>query len=101
MTSLRQRLLRLNAWIVQKPTLALVRNTRLARHLFTLSAVLSARTPRGFTQERITLADRPAFACVWELAVIAHERDAWVRTMLTDTPDAQAWHRDLLPAGLH
>ena len=41
----------------------------------------------------------PALACVWELAVIAHERDAWVRHMLTARPDADGYLHDVLPAG--
>lgn len=40
----------------------------------------------------------PALACVWELAVIAHERDAWVRHMLTTSPDSPAYLNDILPA---
>lgn len=43
----------------------------------------------------------PALACVWELAVIAHERDAWVRHMLTARPDAPAYLNDVLPAGTY
>lgn len=49
--------------------------------------------------ESFTPVTQPALACVWELAVIAHERDAWVRHMLTDRPDAEAWLDDVLPAG--
>ncbi|WP_025135470.1 hypothetical protein [Achromobacter sp. DH1f] len=41
----------------------------------------------------------PALACVWELVVTAHERDAWVRHMLTARPDAQAYLDDILAAG--
>ena len=41
----------------------------------------------------------PALACVWELAVIAHERDAWVRHMLTERPDADGYLHDMLAAG--
>src|SRR5258708_5568442 len=37
-------------------------------------------------------------ACVWELAVMCHEREAWLRHMLrTDgNPDPVAWEADLL-----
>ncbi|WYX29301.1 hypothetical protein WJ976_28555 [Achromobacter denitrificans] len=41
----------------------------------------------------------PALACVWELAVTAHERDAWVRHMLRAGPSPEAWLADVLPAG--
>ncbi|EHK64266.1 hypothetical protein [Achromobacter arsenitoxydans] len=43
----------------------------------------------------------PALACVWELTVIAHERDAWVRHMLADEPNARGYLEDVLPAGLY
>jgi len=46
-----------------------------------------------------TTTDAPALACVWELVVIAHERDAWVRHMMTASPDCQAYLQDRLPAG--
>lgn len=41
----------------------------------------------------------PALACVWELVVIAHERDAWVRHMLTASPNPSAYLNDVLPEG--
>ena len=41
----------------------------------------------------------PALACVWELAVTGHERNAWIRHMLTARPDAAAYLDDVLPAG--
>lgn len=41
----------------------------------------------------------PALACVWELVITAHERNAWVRHMLTATPAAHAYLEDVLPAG--
>lgn len=41
--------------------------------------------------------DRPLAACVWELPIIAHERDAWVRHMMDGTPDAQAYLADFRP----
>lgn len=41
----------------------------------------------------------PALACVWELTVLAHERDAWVRHMLRADPDPAGWRADVLPAG--
>ena len=34
---------------------------------------------------------RPLVACVWELAVLGEERDAWVRTMMTAAPSPDAW----------
>lgn len=41
----------------------------------------------------------PALACVWELVITAHERNAWVRHMLTTAPDSGAYLNDLLPSG--
>ena len=41
----------------------------------------------------------PALACVWELVVMAHERNAWVKHMLTAQPDAGGYLRDVLHAG--
>ncbi|MCM2420585.1 hypothetical protein [Streptomyces sp. RKAG293] len=38
--------------------------------------------------------------CVWELAPLLHERDAWVRHMLApDRPDLAAYLADSLPEG--
>ena len=42
---------------------------------------------------------RPLVACVWELAVIDHERHAWVRAMMRETPDPAAYLADALPPG--
>ncbi|MFI8164862.1 hypothetical protein ACIPM2_21400 [Streptomyces sp. NPDC086081] len=43
---------------------------------------------------------RPWIGCVWELPPIQHERDAWVRHLLTpDVPDLTAYLSDSLPAG--
>ena len=41
----------------------------------------------------------PFLACVWELAVIGHERDAWVRNMMRAAPDAQGYLADRLAPG--
>lgn len=49
--------------------------------------------------DTFTPVTQPALACVWELVVTAHERDAWVRHMLTAKPDPAAWLDDVLPAG--
>ncbi|AMG38799.1 hypothetical protein [Achromobacter xylosoxidans] len=49
--------------------------------------------------EAFTPVTAPALACVWELVVTAHERDAWVRHMLTARPDAPAYLADVLPPG--
>jgi len=37
------------------------------------------------------MADRALVACVWELAVIAAERQAWIDTMMTAAPDPEAY----------
>lgn len=41
----------------------------------------------------------PFIACVWELEVTAHERGAWMRHALRETPDIDAYMADVLPAG--
>lgn len=43
----------------------------------------------------------PALACVWELAITAHERNAWVRHMLTDNPSPPAYLEDILKTGAY
>lgn len=48
---------------------------------------------------RFTPVDAPALACVWELVVTAHERNAWVRHIMRAAPDAQAYLEDILPEG--
>lgn len=49
--------------------------------------------------DRFTPVSTPALACVWELVVTAHERNAWVRHMLTAKPNPPAYLEDILPAG--
>lgn len=40
---------------------------------------------------------QPLIGCVWELAVLEHERSAWVRWMLaTDSPDLDGYLADAL-----
>ena len=43
--------------------------------------------------------DRPLTACVWELPILMHERDAYVRHMLTARPDADAYLADMRQGG--
>jgi hypothetical protein len=38
---------------------------------------------------------RPAMACVWELALIDHERRAWIRTGMGPTADTGAYLTDI------
>jgi hypothetical protein len=43
---------------------------------------------------------KPFVGCVWELAVLEHERVAWVRHVLSpDEPDLDAWVADTAPEG--
>lgn len=51
--------------------------------------------------EVFTPVHAPALACVWELVITAHERDAWVRHMLTAEPNPGAYLDDILPAGCY
>lgn len=42
----------------------------------------------------------PVLGCVYELAVLVHERSAWIRHMLmTEKPDMDAYLADVLPTG--
>ena len=61
--SLRARLLRLHARLVEKPTLALVTSHWLARRIFVVNARLAYSLPRGLTVERTDLGGVPAWSC--------------------------------------
>jgi hypothetical protein len=54
-------------------------------------------TPAGF--ERVT---SDLIACIWELRLIAFEREAWIETMLKspDRPDVQRYLAARLPDGM-
>lgn len=41
--------------------------------------------------EPMNTADRPVVACVWELALINAEQDAWRQHMMVETPDRAAY----------
>ncbi len=43
---------------------------------------------------------RPLVACVWELPVILHERDAWVRHMMREPSSPEGYLSDRLRAGV-
>jgi hypothetical protein len=43
--------------------------------------------------------DRPLMACVWELAVIDHERRAWTRTAMDPDSSPEAYLRDWMAEG--
>ncbi|MFJ1300635.1 hypothetical protein ACILG0_11750 [Pseudomonadota bacterium AL_CKDN230030165-1A_HGKHYDSX7] len=58
--------------------------------------MLSAPLARPTQFEPVTA---PALACVWEFAVIAHEREAWIRHMLRAAPDARGYLDDMMAAG--
>ncbi len=45
--------------------------------------------------------DRPLLACVWESVILSFERNAWVSTMLTASPDPQAYLDTRLPDGAY
>ncbi|WP_394152037.1 alpha/beta hydrolase [Loktanella salsilacus] len=63
MRSLPQRIATLNARLVQKPLLAVVRSPQILRRLFTLNAVLNARTPAGLTLTPLQLGPRRCTLC--------------------------------------
>ncbi|MEP6146120.1 MAG: hypothetical protein ABJ201_01815, partial [Nisaea sp.] len=41
--------------------------------------------------EPMNTVERPAVACVWELAIINAEQEAWRETMMTRAPDQKAY----------
>lgn len=63
MTSFVQRILNLNARLVVKPTLAIVRHTWAMRRLFTFHVMTTQRPLRGLRVRPVTIADRPASIC--------------------------------------
>jgi hypothetical protein len=55
----------------------------------------SHQEPLAFVEQ-----DRPLMACVWELAVIDHERRAWTRTAMNPASTPEAYLRDWMEEGL-
>ncbi|MBD8553766.1 hypothetical protein IFT84_04445 [Rhizobium sp. CFBP 8762] len=55
----------------------------------------------GEEPTRFAQVTRPYSACVWESVSIAHERDAWVRTVLNGQMNAEAYLNDRLADGLY
>ena len=45
------------------------------------------------------MVSKPWIGCVWELPAVAHERTAWVRWMLGDTPDLERYLADMPAEG--
>ena len=43
----------------------------------------------------------PFVECIWEHLVARHERDAWVRHMMSKTPKPTAYLEDVLPHGMY
>jgi hypothetical protein len=65
-----------------------------------ICARLLLRSPLEEPQ-RFELQSSPNMACVWELAVIDHERRAWIETMMTSSPDPQAYLARRMPDGMY
>ena len=62
---------------------------------------LAQRLWRGDGDGFTALAPRPLLACVWELAIIQHERAAFIAAMMGPAPDADAYLADRLPQGMY
>ena len=43
----------------------------------------------------------PFVECVWEAVICEFERNCWVKHMMIEAPDPDAWLMDQLPEGLH
>ncbi|MBL4707384.1 MAG: hypothetical protein JKY48_02965 [Flavobacteriales bacterium] len=50
--------------------------------------------------ELIPLKERGALACVWEMAVVSHEREAWIQHVLKESsaPDFERYEEDVIDA---
>ncbi|WP_428648505.1 hypothetical protein [Roseibium sp.] len=60
------------------------------------AGLLSADHGRGF--EPVTM---PACECVWEGLVTCHEREAWIRHMMSETENPDGYLADRLEDGFH
>jgi hypothetical protein len=50
--------------------------------------------------ENFTILGRPWAGCIWELAPLSHERQAWARHVLQPSqPDLDGYLADMLPDG--
>ncbi|WP_247713493.1 hypothetical protein [Qipengyuania sphaerica] len=58
---------------------------------------LMARSPVG--EWNFEPADTSLVGCVWELKIVEHERAAWIRHMMGEQPDIDAFLADRLPSG--
>ena len=58
--------------------------------------ILCQRLSFGQNAQFEPVDDRPLAACVWELAVISHERDAWIRHMMSGSADPEGYLSDRL-----
>lgn len=56
---------------------------------------------KGGSHEFEGVDDQFLHACVWEHVVIAHERDAWVRTMMNPAPSLEGYLADRLADGVY
>lgn len=78
-------------------------NTWLLAHWWDYGDIVMARLATLSTQgDRFAVTEDEHFhACVWEAVVIHHERDAWVRHMLRDTPSLPRYLADSLASGAY
>ncbi|MEM1262468.1 MAG: hypothetical protein AAGH76_08730 [Pseudomonadota bacterium] len=60
---------------------------------------LLASAPADGTPEFRSRDTERFHACVWEHVIINHERDAWVKHVLTDAPSLDHYLADALPNG--
>lgn len=65
----------------------------IAAHWWTQGSVLCQHVYRKLysAAEPMDTARRPAVGCVWELALINAEQEAWRKTMMKDKPDPSAY----------
>ncbi|WP_210209364.1 MULTISPECIES: hypothetical protein [Ensifer] len=65
----------------------------ISAHWWIQGSVLCQRNYRKLytASEPMDAARRPAIACVWELALINAEQEAWRKTMMKDEPDPLAY----------
>ena len=70
------------------------------QHWWTDSEILAGVTSRMNDAGLFQRCSDPYIATTWDLAIINHEREAWIKTMLTQVSDPRAYLALWLPNGL-
>lgn len=71
------------------------------QHWWTQNTMLAGTTSVLTEDNSFQRSEEPYIASVWELMIMAHERAAWIETMLGPMPDTKAYFAKFLPDGLY